>query len=531
MKYLQKFKNIIEKILIDKNDEKFINYNLKKYKIDKIKIGQNKKNIILVDLFDWKPWIVIWSYLIPFLCKKLNCSAKFFYIDLYQGNFSKKEIYIRKIKKIFSSFNVGEGINEYKFKYTREEILYYEKLYTSCNKAKQELIKFNYKSYNIGLLIYDTYIRVSDFPTVNFDDKKLKNIFIRALKTLDEGLKFFNDYNVKCLIPSHLCYISYGVFALIAHKKKIPIVKIYSKFRGNNSFRIHRINDLLVDEAPYDRFQKEFNNFSETDKVKFRDIGKEIINKRLSGDYDDNLPYIKVSQYNNDLKSIIKFEPHKEKVFLLTHCYFDNPHKYIWMLFPDFYEQINYLLNLSKKKKNQQWFYKPHPEELKKGINIHEKILKNFPNVTLLDRNFGNNSILNSSPDLVITNHGKACHEFAYNKIPVINTGENPHSKYNFSLNPKNLNELDDMVLNLNNYKSKLNFDKSKIYEYLYMDFHHYNKMYDRDKNFKETFFASKDININNSSKLYKYFLENIDNENEKKINKYLDAFYRDNFY
>lgn len=149
----------------------------------------------------------------------------------------------------------------------------------------------------------------------------------------------------------------------------------------------------------------------------------------------------------------------------------------------------------------------------------------------MLDRNFGNNSILNSSPDLVITNHGKACHEFAYNKIPVINTGENPHSKYNFSLNPKNLHELDDMVLNLNNYKSKLNFDKSKIYEYLYMDFHHYNKMYDRDKNFKETFFASKDININNSSKLYKYFLENIDNENEKKINKYLDAFYRDNFY
>ena len=72
------------------------------------------------------------------------------------------------------------------------------------------------------------------------------------------------------------------------------------------------------------------------------------------------------------------------------------------------------------------------------------------------------------------------------------------------------------MVLNLNNYKSKLNFDKTKIYEYLYMDFHHYNKMYDRDKNFKETFFASKDININNSSKLYKYFLENIDNENEK---------------
>ena len=99
MKYIQKFKDIIEKILIDVNDKKFINYNLKKYKDNKIKINQNNKNVILIDLFDWKPWIVIWSYLIPFMCKKLDYSARFFYVDLYQGNLSKKEIYIRKIKK------------------------------------------------------------------------------------------------------------------------------------------------------------------------------------------------------------------------------------------------------------------------------------------------------------------------------------------------------------------------------------------------------------------------------------------------
>ena len=113
---------------------------------------------------------------------------------------------------------------------------------------------------------------------------------------------------------------------------------------------------MLVDEAPYDKFQSEFNKFSETDKDKFRNIGKEIINKRLSGDYDDNLPYIKISQYNKNINSIIKFDSNKEKVFLLSHCFFDNPHKYIWMLFPDFYEQINYLLNLSKKNKLNNGF-------------------------------------------------------------------------------------------------------------------------------------------------------------------------------
>ena len=70
-------------------------------------------------------------------------------------------------------------------------------------------------------------------------------------------------------------------------------------------------------------------------------------------------------------------------MFLLSHCFFDNPHKYIWMLFPDFFEQINYLLNLSKKKQTQQWFYK----RIKKG-RYSIQILKKFPNVIFLDENF-----------------------------------------------------------------------------------------------------------------------------------------------
>ena len=44
-----------------------------------------------------------------------------------------------------------------------EKRLYTMKNYILLNKSKQELIKFNYKSYNIGLLIYDTYIRVLIF--------------------------------------------------------------------------------------------------------------------------------------------------------------------------------------------------------------------------------------------------------------------------------------------------------------------------------------------------------------------------------
>ena len=101
---------------------------------------------------------------------------------------------------------------------------------------------------------------------------------------------------------------------------------------------------------------------------------------------------------------------------------------------------------------------------------------------------------------------------------------------YNFSLNPKNKTELRDMVLNISRYKNKIDFNKDEIYEYLYMDFHHYNNKYRKNENFNERFFSTEDININNSSKVYKYFLENFNEEKEKKINTYLEIFYKDNF-
>ena len=87
------------------------------------------------------------------------------------------------------------------------------------------------------------------------------------------------------------------------------------------------------------------------------------------------------------------------------------------------------------------------------------------------------------------------------------------------------------MVLNINKFKNKIDFNKDQIHEYLFMDFHYYNNKYNKNENFEERFFSSEDINVNNSSKVYKYFLENLNKEKEKKINNYLKLFYKDNFF
>ena len=61
--------------------------------------------------------------------------------------------------------------------------------------------------------------------------------------------------------------------------------------------------------------------------------------------------------------------------------------------------------------------------------------------------------------------------EYAYHKIPVINASvNNPHVKYNFNYNPKNVFEYEYLIKNLDNLKNKkLNFSKDKILEYYFM--------------------------------------------------------------
>ena len=124
------------------------------------------------------------------------------------------------------------------------------------------------------------------------------------------------------------------------------------------------------------------------------------------------------------------------------------------MLFPDFFEQSKFILNYSNL--GYEVFYKQHPNEVDPKTQVHNDLKKLFPKINILPRNISHKTIIKSKPDIIVTNHGTICHEYAYYGVPVINTGENAHINYNFSLNPKNIKELDRMIRNIKDYKKKL---------------------------------------------------------------------------
>jgi hypothetical protein len=516
-----------QNFFLDKNEKEFINFNKLKW-IKPVREERKKTSIILVDLFPWYPLIYFWSYIANILSHKYNSQLKYFYFNLSETRFSKFSFFISKLVDIYKSFNVTRGITEYDFVYRQKEIKQFEKNFSKI-KTKNELIKYKKNKIKIGDLIYDTYLRTTFNPTLNLKDKRLKVIFIKAEKIFSEINTFFKKNKVKCIIPSHLCYIPYGIISRIAVSKNIPVIKVRAAL-ASRSIRLIKIGKYCLDEAPYYSFKKIFNKFSKLEKIKNLEIGKNIILNRISGKKDKYLKYLNKSLfYTPSNRNNLFNDSDKEKIILFPHCFYDYPHRFRWMIFNDFYEQMTYFLQKSLQLKQYQWFYKPHPHSLTGHIDYHKKILKNYPNVVYLDKDTSHKSIIEMKPKCIITNHGTVAHEYAYFNIPAIHTGDNPHINYQFCITVKTKIKLNFIMNNLDSYLKNFKIEKKEIFEYLFMQYSYYANENNENGLIKDRYFANLNQELNNSSDILNYLIKK-DKANNKNIVKYIQLFIKNNF-
>lgn len=462
LNYFPKLKIKYHKIFFDKYTKKIIKKN--KFYFRSL-ISNKEKGIVLIDLFDNSPWICFYSEIVYFLKKNYHLECKFFYFILQRTFFSKFKIHTYRLRSIFKSFKVNEGINENKEEHNIK-FKDVKKIFNRINTRKQ-LINFRYKGIKIGDLIYDTHLRLNFKPTINnLKDHKLLLTFSHAINIYDICEKFFLKNKVKLIITSHPYYIQYGIITRYALHKKIPVVMIYSENNGTRKFRLHKIDNISRNDEvnEYFNFQKNFKKIK--NKTIARKIGKKIIEERLSG--KTKLVYLKKSPYKSDINFQNLYKKQNYAI-LFCHDFYDAIHRFRHMIFDDFYKQLNFILNFSKKNKNIKWLIKPHPNQFEANDRVFEDLKQKYKNVIFLDKKTNNKSLIKLKPKFIVTNHGTIAHEFAYYKIPVINTGDNSHISYNFCLHPKNKKQLLHIFQNINLYKKKINFDKKLIYEYAYM--------------------------------------------------------------
>jgi hypothetical protein len=331
-----------------------------------------------------------------------------------------------------------------------------KKIFTNL-KEKKDILKIYVKGLYIGDLVYDTYIRFRNEPTVDINDKFLLKIITKSIifkdifKKISKKIDFF--------YTPFSSYINHGLPARVFLKNKVKVITD-GNYQYNKKLSLNDYNHV----ENYKNYRKDFKKIE--NKTKAIGLSKKFINNYFFNSNKKSIyTYMKKNLFSKKSKSIFK---NLDGVIFLPNFY-ETQREWGEIAFNDFYEWIFFTLNLIEKHK-LRIALKPHPNINtinKESIAVINQIKHKYPNIRWLDADESNAKIFNSI-NFGISTWGSVLWELAYFKKIAICMGSHPGKFYNFSYDAKNKKEYEKLIINANKLKNK-NYSLKDIYEYIYM--------------------------------------------------------------
>lgn len=468
---------------------------------------ENEEGIILTDLYPIQENFIIRSYFLNVLAK--NQKSKIY-------AYAKKSLNPKMILGLtYKSFNTSKILKikpQDKRKINSES----EKIFTSL-KDKRELLNLKYNDLDIGIDIYETYLRLYSKPTVILDDIDLLQCIKDGISLVHFWMDFVEKNNVKSVVISHDCYLNNNVIAKIAYKYKIPVYMI-----GNSE--MHYLTKEFAIHDVFKEYRNIFKKIPPEEQKKAIELAKNKLDKRLVGDKE-----VDVRQYNincaqpyhsNKLDKKVLDDNNKLKVIILSHCFFDNPHSYEKMMFVDFYEWLKFLVKIAEKT-DYDWYIKLHPSALPGNEVATKEILKNTNKIKLIPAETPHSQLIEEGISVALTLYGSVGHEYPLLGIDVVTCGYNPRAAYDFNWKAKNIEEYENLLLNLHTLKKDI--DVNDVYEFYYMN-NYYTYRDDLIFNSYEDMIKKTRKNNSNMNAL-EYFLENFTLKKHEEIIENIENF------
>lgn len=288
---------------------------------------------------------------------------------------------------------------------------------------KYDILNIKKKNIIIGDLIYDTYMRYKPSATVDINDYYLYIVIYQGLKNLYKAHNYFTNNNIELLLVSYSSYIEHGIAVRVAINKDI---KVYS-FGSSEDFAKKLSASEVFHTSSTNAYKEIFLKFeNQEDKL---GLAKKSINNKLSGVIEDSYSYMKEA---SPYKEVVKELPGvKNAVVIFLHDFFDSPHVYESMVFPDFIEWLTFTVEYLEKN-SILYYVKSHPastDEVKEILYEYKNKYKNF---NILSNKITNKQLVNSGIALGITVYGTVAHELAYMGVPVLTCGNGPHTGFDF---------------------------------------------------------------------------------------------------
>ena len=441
----------IKSIKSDAQTNKFIKHNQKVWK----DYSKNESETeVLFEFTNMQPSIIAYCYLANILAARYSAKIKAY---SFVENRNISPLY----RKIYKSFNA----EVFSYCLTQSQLLELDKLYDDVYfnlKNKKDVFSLNVSGVWFGDLIYDSHLMSNEVPTIDINDSRFKDSLKKALYQYIYWRDYFDNHNVKTINVTHCGYI-------IAIPLRTAIQAGIPAYQINAHGCYYMTKERLWAYTEFYDYPRQFLEFTEDERKNGLKIAKERIERRFVGEVGVDMTYSTKSAYTDRRIGRVLSKSNRIKILIAQHCFFDSPNGLGRNLFPDFYEWITFLGNISEKT-DYEWYIKTHPDFKPGNIPIIEEFVSKYPKFTLIPAETSHHQIIEEGINCALTVHGTIGFEYAALGKTVINCSLcNPHIAYNFNIHPKSVEEYETILMNLAD--QKLDIDINEVYEYYYMRF------------------------------------------------------------
>ena len=384
-----------------------------------------------------------------------------------------------------------------------------------------ELIELmEYREIIIGDLIYDTYLRRTNLPTIDSGSIVFRQILAEAITIVDFWFDYFAKEKVAAICVSHCVYLG-AIPARIGVHFGADVFQV-------NTHSIYRVTaEYPHAYTEFVNYKKEFQKLPDEIRVNGLAQARDRLALRFSGEIGVDMPYSTKSAYSLDSRpaNSASIESKRLKVLVAVHDFFDSPHSYGNNFYPDFYIWLNRLNELSLQV-DYDWYIKTHPDIQGPGESVLNEFLLQSNDFALIPADTSHHDLIRDGIDCVLTVFGTIAMEYPYLGKTVVNASRaNPHVAYDFSITPMNKMDYERTILNLKQFCSNT-VNKEAILEYYFM--HNIQRLQcwlflDEDKLLDEI----GGYDASNSSKIYSYYLSGQNSRSNADYERAITAFLR----
>lgn len=331
----------------------------------------------------------------------------------------------------------------------------------------------------IGDLIYDTYLMKYRRATIDRQSQEFQNLLLSSIELFLAWNDYFDNHDVRAINVSH-CVYNVAIPLRIAVKRGIPSFQI----NLTHLYRLTKNNLFAYNDFMY--FPEKCAALPPEVREEGLAAAKRRIERRFAGEVGVDMEYSTKSAYGDKRYSQLLRPSSRKKILIATHCFFDSPHSYGNNIFPDFYEWLSFLGEMTQIT-DYDWYIKIHPDYLPGTKEIIDKLVAQYPKFTLLPADSSHHQIIAEGIDLALTVFGTIAFEYAALGVLVINASQsNPHIAYDFNLHATSVENYRRMLLDLDCLEIQI--DEKKVREYYFMRYIY---------NTEDIFFESYDTAVN----------------------------------